>query len=287
MSCLSCLVNNWTRIYCRAPSVGDLKFALTYVGIGIMALAASTVTAGPLGTVDDFSDATLSEYTLRKILDQEAGTSNISFSSPDGVLLATSTGATGAEQVLFFRNDFTLAQGEELQVDGPMTESGDGTNDIGIAVGQTPVGLGEAAGDNRSMADYLFISYRNPTQLNSRGFNGGTEVGQIQAFGVTADSLFISRLANNDMELGYYTGTTRTVVRTVTPATTNIYNNLGFYSDLRADAAMMSGLDDLRIVIPSSGIDGDYNDNGAVDAADYVLWREGGPLENGRATRRL
>ena len=27
-------------------------------------------------------------------------------------------------------------------------------------------------------------------------------------------------------------------------------------------------------------VNGDYNNNGAVDAADYVLWRDGGPLEN-------
>ncbi|MFH7813508.1 hypothetical protein ACH0C8_16530, partial [Acetobacter lovaniensis] len=25
---------------------------------------------------------------------------------------------------------------------------------------------------------------------------------------------------------------------------------------------------------------GDYNGNGRVDAADYVLWRKGGPLQN-------
>jgi hypothetical protein len=27
------------------------------------------------------------------------------------------------------------------------------------------------------------------------------------------------------------------------------------------------------------GIPGDYNDNGVVDAGDYVLWRKGGPLQ--------
>jgi hypothetical protein len=32
------------------------------------------------------------------------------------------------------------------------------------------------------------------------------------------------------------------------------------------------------VVVP--GVPGDYNNNGAVDAADYVLWRNGGPLEN-------
>ena len=28
------------------------------------------------------------------------------------------------------------------------------------------------------------------------------------------------------------------------------------------------------------GVQGDYNNNGIVDAADYVLWRKGGPLQN-------
>jgi hypothetical protein len=28
------------------------------------------------------------------------------------------------------------------------------------------------------------------------------------------------------------------------------------------------------------GVSGDYNNNGTVDAADYVLWRQGGPLTN-------
>ncbi|HEX3599739.1 MAG TPA: PEP-CTERM sorting domain-containing protein, partial [Lacipirellulaceae bacterium] len=29
-----------------------------------------------------------------------------------------------------------------------------------------------------------------------------------------------------------------------------------------------------------TGVPGDYNGNGVVDAADYVLWRSGGPLQN-------
>jgi hypothetical protein len=28
------------------------------------------------------------------------------------------------------------------------------------------------------------------------------------------------------------------------------------------------------------GVAGDYNDDGVVNAADYVLWRNGGPLQN-------
>ncbi len=36
----------------------------------------------------------------------------------------------------------------------------------------------------------------------------------------------------------------------------------------------------LTSLVAPAGVAGDYNDNGIVDAADYVLWRNGGPLEN-------
>ncbi len=37
---------------------------------------------------------------------------------------------------------------------------------------------------------------------------------------------------------------------------------------------------DLVRFLTVAGVDGDYNNNGVVDAADYVLWRDGGPLQN-------
>ena len=33
-------------------------------------------------------------------------------------------------------------------------------------------------------------------------------------------------------------------------------------------------------LLAAPGVPGDYNGNGNVDAADYVLWRNGGPLQN-------
>jgi hypothetical protein len=55
-----------------------------------------------------------------------------------------------------------------------------------------------------------------------------------------------------------------------TPA--DIYPNsdlLDLYSQAELDAAFLP--DPLL---------GDYNNNGVVDTADYVLWRKGGPLQN-------
>jgi T5SS/PEP-CTERM-associated repeat protein len=34
------------------------------------------------------------------------------------------------------------------------------------------------------------------------------------------------------------------------------------------------------LTVSSAGVPGDYNDNGTVDAADYILWRKGVPLAN-------
>jgi hypothetical protein len=41
----------------------------------------------------------------------------------------------------------------------------------------------------------------------------------------------------------------------------------------------------VQYVSDAGAVAGDYNNNGVVDAADYVLWRNGGPLQNeGRST---
>jgi hypothetical protein len=39
-------------------------------------------------------------------------------------------------------------------------------------------------------------------------------------------------------------------------------------------------IDNVRVGLTPASVPGDYNGNGTVDAADYVLWRDGGPLQN-------
>jgi hypothetical protein len=34
------------------------------------------------------------------------------------------------------------------------------------------------------------------------------------------------------------------------------------------------------LTVTPAGVPGDYNNNGVVDASDYVIWRNGGPLQN-------
>jgi hypothetical protein len=56
-------------------------------------------------------------------------------------------------------------------------------------------------------------------------------------------------------------------------------NNLAFNFGL-PNGAIIPG----DVAYVSGGVLGDYNNNGTVDAADYVLWRNGGPLQNESAT---
>jgi len=211
-------------------------------------------------TVDNFDTPGLGEYSFSKVLDQGTAT-NVSFSDTGGTINVTSTGADGAEQVLLLRNDVTLAQGQELQLDAPTTFM---DRDFGLAVGQSHADLGNGStGDNRTTGDYLFIAWRNLGQLNGRGFNGNADSGLEQEFGVNAEKLFIARTANDDIELGWYDNGTRMVSHTVTPATLDIFSNLGFYADVRADGNGFSGADNLRIVTGSGAnainVDGDFD----------------------------
>lgn len=212
---------------------------------GAAALAFGLVSpaiAGPIGLIDSFDDTNLSEYTLTKVLDASGTADNLSFSSPSGVLTVTSTGSDGPEQVLFFRNDgASLGVGEELRASAAITnlDTGGQPADFGIAVGATPT-----AGVRQ---DFLFVSFRGTTQLNSRGFDGTSELGQVQAFGVTPETLFIARTAADTFEVGYYDDGVRTVMVTRTVSNAAVGDNIGFYADLRADGAIIDGLDDLTI----------------------------------------
>ncbi len=46
------------------------------------------------------------------------------------------------------------------------------------------------------------------------------------------------------------------------------------------DHSLTLYIDNVRFGTGPSGVPGDYNGNGVVDMADYVLWRNGGPLQN-------
>ncbi len=214
--------------------------------------------------IDDFSDASLAEYTLSRVNDAN-GTSHISFSSPGGNLRVAHSGGSGHEQVLLLRSDYGLGIGQMLIAD--VLGSGAGWDrDLGIAVGftATPTSLaGGASGDVRS--SYVEVAFRSNNQVVSYARNGvlnlasGQEfAGSIyggQSFSGYVDSIFITRPTATTFQVGWTDGSTvhyltpnggPTLVYDVTTGTPGAA--VGFYADLRAaNAESPVGLDNLRI----------------------------------------
>lgn len=52
------------------------------------------------------------------------------------------------------------------------------------------------------------------------------------------------------------------------------------YFNKNFNAPLTLFIDNVRVGMTSAGVPGDYNGNGVVDGADYVVWRNNGPLLN-------
>jgi autotransporter-associated beta strand protein len=60
-----------------------------------------------------------------------------------------------------------------------------------------------------------------------------------------------------------------------------LYGPVGSINSTDTEVAWITGNGYLNVSTqPGVGVPGDFNNNGSVDAGDYVLWRKGGPLQN-------
>ena len=87
------------------------------------------------------------------------------------------------------------------------------------------------------------------------------------------------------MNLQWFT-TSTTDIGTFTLGRFTLHNTVQGTWLLRLDSKdqtapfLSNGIVQNGLLIPNPGVPGDYNGNGQVDAADYVVWRNGGPLVN-------
>jgi autotransporter-associated beta strand protein len=75
------------------------------------------------------------------------------------------------------------------------------------------------------------------------------------------------------------TDTIRSLYIDGVPQPTGTWGTTGSGADNESALITGAGLLDVSTQ-PVLGVPGDYNDNGVVDAGDYIVWRKGGPLEN-------
>lgn len=199
-----------------------------------------SASASHAAVIDDFSGSFTATTVL--VLDNNGGTHNTAaFSTTGGTLTYTTSVYDGIEQTLSYYSGQSLDVGNELQLS--ITAGGSasgGSQDIGIFVG----GVLPTA---NVRSTYVNIYVRANGQLYSRGFNGTTELALSGGTVTVLDSIFIKRTATNDYELGYYVGSTRTVLATRTGLTNNDASYLGIYTDVRAVGTLRS-VDNLTIV---------------------------------------
>jgi len=245
---------------------------------------------------NNFTDhSTVAQYQLKFIT---AGTyqfyprlslydsnNNTNFLNEDSVYLPpafnknSGTDWIGFSSLEFDENDVTVdipTPGFSLDPDGWKTTLGDhdrdgllelanwGIKDKGVWTQHTPQGTLAANGNFNWYNRPAYQGTKPPVNTFDGFFGKKTE------FTVTPD--MVGQTVTFDVGLrevnvvfdGFL------FINTGTPA--DIYPNsdlLDLYTQAEVDAA----------VLPQP-IAGDYNNNGVVDAADYVLWRNGGPLQN-------
>lgn len=193
--------------------------------------------------ISDFSSSDLSDWTDTRILKATGSGDNVySWEVDSGGLRINTTDYDGIEQFAFTRTDFSLDVGFELQADFTWGYSGSGDKDIGLYVG-----AGDPTKDVRE--DFVNIYRRSSGgQLNSRGFNGTSELSLVNLRDITPDTLFIARTAADTFELGYYIGGNRNIVTTRIMDNTDIGTAIGFYADVRGTG--VAGRADNLSIIP-------------------------------------
>jgi hypothetical protein len=109
-----------------------------------------------------------------------------------------------------------------------------------------------------STADLINVAVSGGLTLNGGTFNftnaGGLAAGTYTL--INYDGVLGGSFANLDLGLTQPAGFTFTLVDNVDNTSIDV------------------------LVAGAAGLPGDYNNNGTVDSADYVLWRKGGPLQN-------
>jgi hypothetical protein len=206
--------------------------------------------------IDDFSDASVVEYTKSVVLEQDAANS-VAFDCLSGAIEVSKGTGNNAEQVLFLRNDYRLEAGQILRIDKNAVQTSVYA-DFGIALSATvdPVDAVWISGTADARRDYIAVYIKGQYgTIGCIGFDGTTNAGGNAGVtpspsfaGVTG--LFIHRTATNVYDVGYSTAAGDTVIKTYTMTNTAIGNAIGFYADVRASTTY-GYLDNLQIITDS------------------------------------
>jgi hypothetical protein len=173
--------------------------------------------------------------------------------------------------------DWTFGGGPPRQLNIPVNLAGRSNVELTVALAATDADF-ETGNFAAATADYLAILFDadgsgNFTLLSEFTGNAAKAYEEVEiengarVLDVNGNPIFTGNVLSNqsfkDYKVDLPAGTANSVIRFETLST--------FVNEIVA-------LDDVRVGV--KGTTGDFNGNGVVDAADYVLWRNGGPLQN-------
>ena len=177
-----------------------------------------------------------------------------------------------------------------------------GNGFIGTSVAPSDVSI---AGSQLSPGDVVLdemVATGNPSLPGTLTINGNlTLTGTAKLNIDLTDSAYDQAIVTGDVSLGVQ-ATLNLPTATYVPASIHAFTlidnqgpNLisGSFSNYAEGASVFFGSQEYQLTYTGGtggndlvlnpvvvGVPGDYNGNGVVDAADYVLWRSGGPLQN-------
>jgi hypothetical protein len=138
-----------------------------------------------------------------------------------------------------------------------------------VSIGVTVFGVNQAGQPRDAQIDY---------NLDKEFKAGALEAGTYHDVRIDLDKM-INPDTFEDNSFNEIFGTQGSSPTDIIPTGFELYfNKSGNSSDY--DHSLTLYIDNIRFGTSPPAVAGDYNGNGVVDMADYVLWRNGGPLQN-------
>jgi hypothetical protein len=200
------------------------------------------------------------------------GTSSPS-SGPEGALRFGTAVVTGSPRTVTFHNPVVL-QGDSVISAGGATNTGVLEKPV-----TGPFSLTKH-GDGKLVIMDPLSGWGGDTHILTAPTSAGNSVlSLLNPILADGKDLFLSA-TRTALDLNFAaTDTIRSLYFDGIAQATGIWGATG--SGAAHETSLITGTGLLNVTtLPTLGVPGDFNNNGVVDAGDYVLWRKGGPLQN-------
>lgn len=280
-----------SKIYVTAADVtgvltqelrGDGTAGLTKGGLGLLKLTTTSANGNPYGGTTVVSNGALAVNNTVSTA-SGVGTGNVNVNDTGNGAGLGGTGYIG-----------TVAQPSNVTLTGSVTSPGKAVlypGDMNSALGSFP-NLTTLPGV-LTIHGNLSFDANSALSVDINGATVGTQYDQV----VDSGTISLGSAALN-ISLGTYTPTgaeTFDLIHNLGgSAISGVFGSINGVAGPFAEGAAVTlggqtyhityaggaSSDDVELIGAAGGVPGDFNNNGIVDAADYVLWRKGGALAN-------